>query len=163
VAMMPRTSAMRKRAPATAGLLVVVAFGMISPTQPSVGFVLANRSSAPRAPRVQIQASTQASGDAIDSKPFPDWFPFASMLNDWLKDMVDAASQPPRRSVTLSEYEAMNDEIADMRVRLQSARDRERRAEAAMEELEALMEKERQEIEEEIASLTRKTRGTTTT
>ena len=87
----------------------------------------------------RASAHTQAADDAVPTLPVPFWFPFSDMLNSWLLDLW-ASTPSAHYSMSLSEYEAMNDELANMRTRLQAARDRERRARAAMAELELEMQ-----------------------
>ena len=59
--------------------------------------------------------------------PGPSWLPFADRLNDWIQDR----GAGPSHVMSRSEYGAMNDELASLRIRLQTARDREHQAQAA--------------------------------
>ena len=128
---------------------VAAAVALLRAATATVGFVPARHTSQARMAHLQADHAQAGAGPSV-----PTWFPFADVLNSWLQDleMSTAASV----SVPLSEYEALNDELASMQARLLAAQDRERRAQAAMEELELEMEEDRLRIAEKMEMLTRR-------
>ena len=146
---MQRASRLRRRALGVVGL-AAVALLWAAPATCSLGFVTPRHVS--QAHRAQVRADH---AKAVTGLAAPAWLPFADVLNSWLQGLQ--MSPATSVSVTLSEYEAMNDELASMQARLLAAQDRERRAHAAMEELELEMEKDRLEIAEKMEMLSRRT------
>ena len=137
---MQRASSRKQPVLVAAFLLAAV---LLWATEPSAAFVPTSRSTVAQVSRTQVKAAA----DSAPNPPVPVWFPFADVLNGWLQDAFDAV-MPTEHSMSLEEFEKMNDELASMRTRLQAARDREQRALKAMEELEREMEQESLDVED---------------
>ena len=138
-----------QRTSGTVVLLVVLVLWASAPG--STNFVPVQRCGAQRPCSARPEVT-----DSASLLPVPSWFPFADVLNDWLQDLPSLLPlpAPSQHVMSRSEYEAMNDELASLRIRLQTARDREHKAQAAMAVLEKEMEQEQQDLDEKIESLT---------